>query len=215
MIIAKGTIIWILIPFTIGLFFLAFYINYQMDINGLFLLASFIMFILTVFFIIFFRDPVRDIGNGVVAPADGRIQQIFQSMDSIIGECTIISTFMNLHNVHVNRMPLDGLIIDVVHIFGSHFPAFKKESKINERVIITIDTEIGIVKLIQIAGTLARRIVPYIKKGDELKKGEKIGIIRFGSRVDIYIPSKKIKNLNVKLGDRTRAGEKSIAEIND
>ena len=122
---------------------------------------------------------------------------------------------MNLHNVHVNRMPLDGLIKDVVHIFGSHLPAFKKDSARNERVIITIDTDIGLVKLIQISGTLARRIVPYIKKGDKLKKGEKIGIILFGSRVDIYIPSKKIEYINVKLGDKIRAGEKSIAKIND
>ncbi|GAG81793.1 unnamed protein product, partial [marine sediment metagenome] len=89
------------------------------------------------------------------------------------------------------------------------------DSARNERVIITIDTDIGLVKLIQISGTLARRIVPYIKKGDKLKKGEKIGIILFGSRVDIYIPSKKIEYINVKLGDKIRAGEKSIAKIND
>ena len=76
---------------------------------------------------------------------------------------------MNLHNVHVNRMPLDGLIKDVDHILGSHLPAFKKESERNERVIITIDTDIGTLKLIQIAGTLARRIVTYINKGDKMK----------------------------------------------
>ena len=121
---------------------------------------------------------------------------------------------MNLYNVHVNRIPLEGTIKDVVHISGTHLPAFKKESEGNERVIIMIDTDIGAIKLIQIAGTLARRIVPYIKKGDKLKKGEKIGIIRLGSRVDIYIPSKKIKKINVKLGDMIKAGEKSIAEIN-
>ncbi|MEA3458380.1 MAG: phosphatidylserine decarboxylase, partial [Candidatus Thermoplasmatota archaeon] len=150
-----------------------------------------------------------------IAPADGRIRDISQSKDRDVGECTIISVFMNVYNVHVNRMPMDGTIKDVVHISGSHIPAFKKESERNERVIITIDTNIGIVKVIQIAGTLARRIVPYISKGDKLKKGEKIGIIRLGSRVDIYIPSKKIKNINVKLGDMIKAGEGSIAEIND
>jgi phosphatidylserine decarboxylase len=215
MMIAKGTITWILTPFAFGIIFLAFYINYQKNIGDFFLLVSVLMFILTGFFIIFFRDPIRDIGKGIVAPADGRIQYINHSLDRNIGECAIISTFMNLHNVHVNRMPLDGLIKDVVHIFGSHLPAFKKDSARNERVIITIDTDIGLVKLIQISGTLARRIVPYIKKGDKLKKGEKIGIILFGSRVDIYIPSKKIEYINVKLGDKIRAGEKSIAKIND
>jgi len=213
--IAKGTISWILTPFTFGIIFLAFYIDCQKNIGDFFLLVSILMFMITGFFITFFRDPIRNIGKGIVAPADGRIQHISQSIDSNIGECTIISIFMNLHNVHVNRMPLDGLIKDVVHIFGSHLPAFKKESERNERVIITIESDIGLVKLIQISGTLARRIVPYIKKGDRLKKGEKIGIIRFGSRVDIYLPSKKIEYINVKLGDRIRAGEKSIAKIND
>ena len=78
-----------------------------------------------------------------------------------------------------------------------------------------IDTNMGTVKIIQIAGTLARRIVPYIKKGDKLKKGERIGIIKFGSRVDVYLPSKKIKNFNVEVGDMVKAGETTIAEIND
>ena len=122
---------------------------------------------------------------------------------------------MNVHNVHVNRMPLDGIVKDVVHHSGIHLPAFKKESEKNERVITTIDTNIGTIKVNQIAGTLARRIVPYIKKGDKLKKGERIGIIRFGSRVDVYLPSKKIKKILVKIGEVVKAGETTIAEIND
>ena len=82
-------------------------------------------------------------------------------------------------------------------------------------MILTIDSNIGIVRVVQIAGTLARRIVPYVKKGDKLKKGEKIGIIRLGSRVDVYLPSKKIKRACVKVGDRVKAGEDRLAEIND
>ncbi|MCK5636932.1 MAG: phosphatidylserine decarboxylase family protein, partial [Thermoplasmatales archaeon] len=135
--------------------------------------------------------------------------------DKEVGDCTKISTFMNLYNVHVNRIPLDGTVKDVVHISGIHLPAFKKESEKNERVITTIDTKIGSVKVIQIAGTLARRIVPYIKKGDKLKKGERIGIVRFGSRVDVYLPTKKIKKINVKVGEIVKAGETTLAEIND
>ncbi len=122
---------------------------------------------------------------------------------------------MNIYNVHVNRIPLDGTVKDIVHIHGIHLPAFKKESEKNERVISTIDTKIGTVKIIQIAGTIARRIIPYIKKGDKLKKGDKIGIIRFGSRVDIYLPTKKIKKILVKVGDIIKAGETTIAETND
>jgi phosphatidylserine decarboxylase len=122
---------------------------------------------------------------------------------------------MNIYNVHVNRIPLDGTVKDIVHIHGIHLPAFKKESEKNERVITTIETKIGTIKIIQIAGTIARRIVPYIKKGDKLKKGEKIGIIRFGSRVDIFLPTNKIKKINIKVGDIVKAGETTIAETND
>jgi phosphatidylserine decarboxylase len=162
----------------------------------------------------FFRDPERAIGNGIVMPADGRVREISDVTDSDVGKCTLVSTFMNIYNVHVNRMPLDGTIKDIVHHKGAHLPAFKKESEKNERVIITIETKIGMIKVIQIAGTLARRIVPYIKKGDTLKKGEKIGIIRLGSRVDIYLPSKAIKTICVKEGDMVKAGEDALAEIN-
>jgi len=112
-------------------------------------------------------------------------------------------------------MPLDGTIKNTAHERGPHLPAFRKESEKNERMITTIDTAIGTVKVIQIAGTLARRIVPYVKKEDKLKKGERIGIIRFGSRVDIYLPSKKISKVCVKVGDMVKAGEDTIAEIND
>jgi phosphatidylserine decarboxylase len=171
--------------------------------------------LLTIFLIIFFRDPNRTIGNGIVAPADGRIQSIRKSIEKDIEECIIISTFMNIYNVHVNRMPIDGIIKNMIHVSGSHLPAFKKESERNERLIITIESKIGTIKIIQIAGTLARRIVPYIKIGDIIKRGEKIGIIRLGSRVDLYISSKMIKNITVKLGDKIKAGENCIAEIHD
>jgi phosphatidylserine decarboxylase len=111
-------------------------------------------------------------------------------------------------------MPFDGKIVSIKHLKGFHVPAFKKESDKNEKVITIIDTKIGKMKVIQIAGILARRIVPYIKSGDELKKGERIGIIRFGSRVDLYIQMKKIKNVMVKEGEKTKAGESTIAKIN-
>jgi phosphatidylserine decarboxylase len=122
---------------------------------------------------------------------------------------------MNIYNVHVNRMPLNGEIKDIARHKGAHAPAFKKESERNERVILLLKTEIGTVKIIQIAGTLARRIVPYVKKGDTVKKGEKLGIIRFGSRVDIYLPTKKIQTITVKMKDMVKAGEDTIAKIHD
>lgn len=178
------------------------------------LIFSFIFFLIFLFLLLFFRDPNRKIGSGVVACADGKIRSITNLKDEIIGDCICISTFMNLHNVHVNRSPFDGIVDNIKHISGIHLPAFKKESEKNERVITIINTSIGNLKIVQIAGTFARRIVPYISKGDKIKKGDRIGIIRFGSRVDLYLPKNKINKLNIKVGDIVLAGEDSIAEVN-
>jgi len=214
--IAKGSKLWILTPFIAFIFFFILFIIIKEDtIGAIFLLITMITCITTVVMIIFFRDPDRNIGKGIVACADGRIREICNMKDHDVGNCTRISTFMNLYNVHVNRIPFAGTIKNIVHKKGFHLPAFKKESEKNEQVIITMETKIGILKIKQIAGTLARRIVPYIQKGNKLKKGEKIGIIRFGSRVDVYLPNKYIKKINVKRGDIVKAGENTIAEIND
>ena len=213
--IAKGGISWIITSLIINLLFiLSSYILYGIFQIFNIIILSFSLLI-TFILIVFFRDPNRHIGEDIVAVADGKIREIKNLEDGEVGKCINISTFMNLHNVHINRMPIDGKIIKIQHFKGGHIPAFKKESENNERVIILIKTKIGTVKIIQIAGTLARRIVPYIKMGDSVEKGEKIGLIRFGSRVDIYIPSNNIKNVAVKLKDKVIAGEDTIAKIND
>ena len=214
--LAKGSKPWIYSAFIAGIVLLILFVFFIDKYNGIiFLFLSTIVFIKAIFLFQFFRDPERIIGEGIVACADGRIREICNTKDEDVGNCTKISTFMNIYNVHVNRIPLDGNIIDIVHKHGIHLPAFKKESEKNERVITTFDSNIGTLKVIQIAGTIARRIVPYINKGDKLKKGDKIGIIRLGSRVDVYLPTKKIKNISVKVGDFVKAGETTIAEIND
>ena len=215
MMIAKGSFTWVISAFIAGMIFLILTLFSNSTIaRNIFLFLTIVLFLKTSFLILFFRDPERDIGKGIVACADGKIREIKKTEDEKVGEVTIISTFMNLHNVHVNRMPYDGIIKNVVHKKGSHIPAFNKESEKNERLITFIDTEIGKIKVVQIAGTIARRIVPYIKKEDKLKKGERIGIIRFGSRVDVYLPSRKIKIISVRTGDIIKAGETTIAEIN-
>lgn len=211
--LAKGTSSWIANSIVISSVFLFLFIIFNgFEFSIVLLFVSIILYILTGFFVIFFRDPDREIGKGIVACADGKIREISKLKDKDIGDCVLISTFMNIYNVHVNRMPLDGIVRDIKHTSGLHLPAFKKESEKNERVIILVDTKIGKIKIVQIAGTIARRIAPYIKKGDKLKKGDKIGIIRLGSRVDIYLPSGKIK---VNVGDYVKAGVNCIAEIND
>jgi len=163
-----------------------------------------------VFFLIFFRDPERTIAQGVIAPADGKIRDIKQENTQYL-----ISTFMEVNNVHVNRMPLDGHIKTMTHFPGYHLRAWKKESDLNERVKITIETAIGEVTVVQIAGLIARRVYPYIKAGDDLKKGDRIGIIRLGSRVDVYLPADKIQSIPVKIGDPVKAGQDTIAFLKE
>jgi phosphatidylserine decarboxylase len=214
--IAKGSKFIILTPVITFILFSILFIFFREEIIGsIFLLLSLVTFLISIVFIIFFRDPDRDIGEGIVACADGRIREISNLKDDDIKDCTRISTFMNIYDVHVNRMPLDGTIKKIIHNSGFHLPAFKKESEKNERVTITVETKFGIVKIVQIAGTIARRIVPYIQKGSKLKKGDRIGIIRFGSRVDIYLSSRIFKKILVKKGEIVRAGESTLAEIND
>jgi len=213
--IAKGGLSWIATSFLITVCFIILAIFTSGQIKYVVLFISVLLLLLSFILLVFFRDPQRKTGKDIVAVADGVIREIKGEEDSNVGKCTKISTFMNIHNVHVNRMPLDGEIKDIIHYDGAHLPAFKKESEKNERVILLIKTNIGIVKIIQIAGTLARRIVPYVKSGDIVKKGEKIGLIRFGSRVDIYLPTKKIKSITVKVKDRIKAGEDTIAKIHD
>ena len=214
--VAQGSMSWILSSFVAGIIFmiLTYIFNWPMP-GVIFLFLTIVILLKTGFLFLFFRDPERDIGTGIVACADGRVREISNIKDNEVGDCVKFSTFMNLYNVHVNRIPLDGTIKNIVHKRGIHLPAFKKESEKNERVVITIDTNIGTIKVIQIAGTLARRIVTYIKNGDKLKKGERIGIIRFGSRVDVYLPTKKVNKIHVKVGSMVKAGETTLAEIND
>jgi phosphatidylserine decarboxylase len=213
--IANGGFPWILASFGLTFIF----------IGASFFSAGFLLIFLTVvsmFFlliscllIVFFRDPERIIGLGVVAVADGKIREITTVHDTEVGECIKISTFMNIHNVHVNRMPLDGTFEEITHYRGTHLPAFKKESEKNERIVMLIHTDIGRIKIVQIAGAIARRIVPYISKGNTMKKGGKIGLIRLGSRVDLYLPTKRIKPLTIQVTNKIKAGEDTIAEIHD
>ena len=213
--IANGGFSWILASF--ALTFVC--IGASFYSTGLLLIllsvVSMFFFLISCLLIVFFRDPERSIGPGVVAVADGKIREITTMHDTEVGECIQISTFMNIHNVHVNRMPLDGTIEEITHYRGAHLPAFKKESEKNERVVLLIHTDIGWIKIVQIAGTLARRIVPYVSKGNAVKKGGKIGLIRLGSRVDLYLPTKRIKPLAIQVTNKIKAGEDTIAEIHD
>lgn len=213
--IANGGMAWILSSCAITImFFVAFF--FTSDLVSIILFVVFILFLLiSCLLIVFFRDPQRGVSQGIVAVADGKIREIVTMQDPDVGHCFRVSTFMNIHNVHVNRMPSDGTIENITHHPGGHLPAFKKESDSNERVVLLIKTDIGMVKIVLIAGTVARRIVPYVVKGNVLKKGERIGLIRLGSRVDLYLPVKRIKDVVIQVHDKVKAGEDTIAELHD
>ena len=149
----------------------------------------------------FFRDPERTIGTGrVISPADGTVQSIDPWPDGRIR----VAIFMSPLNVHVNRAPLSGTVVSVQHRPGGYVPAFHKDSDRNERVVWHFDTELGDIEMVQIAGAVARRIVPYVQKGAKVEQGDRVGLIRFGSRVDVYLPPGVEPTVGV--GERTRAG---------
>ena len=186
--IAKNCMHIVLTPFFLSLLtlFLSFVFNIFIYLSLLFFLFLFLL-------IFFFRDPKREIGDGIISPADGKVMEANKK----------ISIFMNLWDVHVNRAPLDGEIKKMEHFPGKHAPAFMEKE--NERLVTLLSTEIGIIKIVQIAGIFARRIVPYVKEGDVVKKGDKIGIVRFGSKVEIYLPDNV--NVIIKKGDKVKAGQ--------
>ena len=158
------------------------------------------------FSLMFFRDPYREKGPGIVSPADGRIL----AAEPGSGKITV---FMGIHNVHVNRAPLDGRVASVVHTAGGHAPAYTEGAAANERVEMVLETRLGLVRVTQVAGVFARRIVPYVRRGDAVRKGQRIGMIRFGSRVELILP--RGVRLSVRVGDKVRAGQTTVAEVVD
>ena len=156
--------------------------------------VSLIFFAFFLFCLFFFRNPKRritDEGDALIAPADGRVVEIKGVVERqfLDGERTRIGIFMSPLDVHINRAPLSGRVTTVLHRDGAFGMAFKKDvDQINERNYILIESGRDRVLMVQIAGFLARRITCYVKGGDEVRKGERVGIISFGSRVDVYLP---------------------------
>ena len=180
-------------------FFLPVYITLMLILIDLFLLY-------------FFRNPERripDSEGSVVAPADGKVIHAGEYLeDRFLGGKTIkISIFMSIFNVHINRIPTSGRITDVFYKKGRFFSAnFDKASLLNEHNALLMETENGKkVLFVQIAGLVARRIICWIKKGDSVVRGQRFGLICFGSRVDIFLPLET--KIDVKIGQRVKGGE--------
>ena len=173
--------------------------------------------LITLFILQFFRDPPRqrsDDDRLVLSPADGRIVAVEKTYDPYLKRDALkISVFMNVFNVHSNRMPVDGRIEGVWYFPGKFVNAvLSKASLENERNAVAIRMSNGVnVTCVQVAGLIARRILCYVKSGDALRRGDRYGFIRFGSRVDVYLPlDAKAK---ASIGDKVYATESVLAEF--
>jgi phosphatidylserine decarboxylase len=163
------------------------------------------------FMLYFFRDPERRIppGEGIVSPADGRVVDLRQvEMDGL--PCWKISIFLNIFDVHVNRAPVGGIIRKQVYSRGKFLIASRPEASVeNEQNTVTIEAERDTVVFKQIAGLVARRIVFTKKVGDRVERGERVGLIKFGSRVDLFLPTGFTPQVVV--GDRVQGGSSWVA----
>ena len=162
---------------------------------------------LFVFLLVFFRDPERTAGDGVVSAADGRVLRVERAEGR-----WVVSVFLSVVDVHVNRLPLDGTF-EAVETSGRGFrPAYRPDAASNVRRRYRLRTAIGPVEVVQITGIAARRLVSFVKPGDALRKGERFGMIVLGSRTDVLLPADRAEP-TVRVGERVRAGTTTIARI--
>ena len=196
------------------IFFISSYL-----VSLVYLPISFVGYLLTIFTLWFFRNPKRDTPknpNAVISSADGKVclidhakppQEVQFGNNKMLRVCV----FMNVFNVHINRSPIEGKIEKIIYKEGSFFNAsLDKASEKNERSSMVISNNDGVqLVVVQIAGLIARRILGFVSDNQHLDQGERYGLIRFGSRVDIYMPLDA--TVNCKVGDRVVAGESVLA----
>ena len=174
--------------------------------------------VMTVFSLYFFRDPERDVPNDpskIISPADGRIVAIEKVSDEFVGARAIrISIFLNIFNVHVNRVPCSGSVVNSRYKPGKFFAAFDdRSSEENEQTIIDLQNKRFKIRMKQIAGLIARRIVNYLKPGEKVSLGQRFGLIRFGSRIDVIVPESV--DIIVELKQKVTGGETVLGEYNE
>lgn len=176
------------------------------------------LWVMTLFVLQFFRDPPRSVPQGanlVLAPADGRVVAVERGEDPYLKRDSVkISVFMNVFNAHSNRSPVDGVVRQIWYHAGRFVNAsLAKASLENERNALWIHTDGGHdVTSVQVAGLIARRILCYAKPEQHLARGDRYGFIRFGSRVDVYVPVGA--EIAVSVGDKVYAGEAILARLN-
>ena len=177
---------------------------------------SIVPVLLALFFLWFFRDPQREIPQGaglIVSPADGLVTETVR-FETLQGPRQRISIFLNVFDVHVNRSPIAGELTAVRYQKGKFLNAMNQESADrNEQNIVTVQGEGMEIVFKQIAGLIARRIIFNYREGDRVERGQRVGLIKFGSRTDIIIPAEA--EIRVKVGERVKGGSSIIAELPD
>ncbi len=180
-------------------------------------ILSFLAWVVALFVLQFFRDPARvipQVAGAVLSPADGRVIKVERTQDPYgKREAILISVFMNVFNVHSNRSPVDGKVELVQYFPGKFVNAdLDKASTENERnAVVTTTSDGRTVTFVQVAGLIARRILCYVKPGDVLARGQRYGFIRFGSRVDVYLPLDA--SVKVSIGDKVSATTTILAVL--
>ncbi len=175
------------------------------------------LWLVAAFVVQFFRDPPRAVpaqANAVLSPADGRIVKVADARDPYAArDALLVSVFMNVFNVHSNRAPVDATVVRVEYSRGKFINAdLDKASTENERNALVLQLDSGErITVVQVAGLIARRILCYVKLGDRLVRGQRYGFIRFGSRVDVYLP--RTARPRVAVGDRVYATATILAEL--
>ena len=191
-------------------------VAFALSLTAYWLLAT-LAWLAVLFIAQFFRDPPRkipDLPNAVLSPADGKVVSVGPTRDPYLDRDALkISVFMNVFNVHSNRSPVDGVVANTwYHEGGFVNAALDKASLDNERNALHLTTSSGSdVTCVQVAGLIARRILCYVKTGDRVRRGQRYGFIRFGSRVDVYLPTTAMPRASV--GDVVHATESIIAEL--
>ena len=194
-------------------------LGWKLNHNINLLYVACIMFIIGLFCCYFFRDPKREIDTDeqhIVSPGDGKIDEIVEVTESeyLQSKAIRVALILTIFDVHISRIPIDGQVEFLRYQRGKFLPVYNRLSVLNnEQTIIGVNTKYGKILFKQIAGMMARRIVCYIREGHVVKKGEKFGIIKFGSRMEIYLPS--WARVTVKEGERVKAGETVIGIVNE
>ena len=180
-----------------------------------YVVAGTLFLVLAAFMAFFFRDPDRAVpaGDLVVSPADGKVMAAGAAdpRSAPPGSWQQVTIFLSPMDVHINRMPVSGTVTRVDYCPGSFLPAYKPESCLNERTELWIDHGGQPIVVRQVVGVLARRVVCRVRQGERVATGQRFGLMKFGSRMDVFLPPSA--RLRVKAGDRVRGGETVLAEL--